>query len=193
LQTLILLSPSTFVQSSFTPVRLHDGHTPRQFGVDFIAFPRFVFVAIKNSLIYFFGFFGFLGFYGLDPPLVPCLCLCLGFSQMTMTLLCLFIILHFSHIGLTDGLTFIFITHPFKFLFRSPCYSAFVQIVNRNLDRDFVPRQNSYVIHPQFPGYVSRDCVVVRQFYFKHRVGQRFGHNAFKLYDIVFRQNNSPF
>jgi len=52
----MLVSPSTFVQSSLTPVLLHDGHTPRQFGVDFIALPRFVFVAINFSLCLFVFF-----------------------------------------------------------------------------------------------------------------------------------------
>jgi len=37
----------------------------------------------------------------------PCFCLCLGFSQITMILPFLLMILHFSHIGFTEGLTFI--------------------------------------------------------------------------------------
>lgn len=36
----------------------------------------------------------------------PCFCLCFGFSQMTITRPLRLIILHFSHIGFTDGLTF---------------------------------------------------------------------------------------
>src|ERR1700749_4763539 len=36
----------------------------------------------------------------------PCRCLCRGLEQMTSTRPCRRIILHFSHIGLTDGLTF---------------------------------------------------------------------------------------
>ena len=36
----------------------------------------------------------------------PCLCLCLGFSQITRMLPFLLIILHFSQIGFTDDLTF---------------------------------------------------------------------------------------
>ena len=38
----------------------------------------------------------------------PCLCLCLGFSQITAILPFLLIHLHLSHIGFTDDLTFIF-------------------------------------------------------------------------------------
>jgi len=138
---------------SFTPVLLHDGQVPLQFGVDLIAFPRFVLTAIKRLTTPFFIYYGF------DPPFVPCLCLCFGFSQMTITLLFLLIILHFSHIGLTDGLTFIiksltfnraiFYNRPYNKsnLFRSPGYPAFVQVVNRNFDRDFVSRQNPNIIH----------------------------------------------
>ena len=36
----------------------------------------------------------------------PCLCLCFGFSQIIRILPFLLITLHFSHIGLTDDLTF---------------------------------------------------------------------------------------
>ena len=43
----------------------------------------------------------------------PCLCLCLGFSQMILIAPFLLITLHFSQIGLTEDLTFIFFT-PFK-------------------------------------------------------------------------------
>ena len=40
----------------------------------------------------------------------PCLCLCLGFSQITLITPFLLITLHLSHIFFTDGLTFIFFT-----------------------------------------------------------------------------------
>ena len=36
----------------------------------------------------------------------PCLCLCLGFSQITLIRPFLLMILHFSQIGFTDDLTF---------------------------------------------------------------------------------------
>src|SRR5690554_689020 len=42
--------------------------------------------------------------------LYPCFCLCLGFSQITMTRPLRRIILHFSHITLTDGRTFMNVT-----------------------------------------------------------------------------------
>jgi hypothetical protein len=41
-------------------------------------------------------------------PYYPCLCLCLGFSQIIATLPFLLIFLHLSHIGFTDERTFIF-------------------------------------------------------------------------------------
>lgn len=37
----------------------------------------------------------------------PCLCLCLGSTQITITLPLRLITLHLSHMGLTEGLTFI--------------------------------------------------------------------------------------
>ena len=50
-----------------------------------------------------------LTFYSnLNKVVQPCLCLCFGFSQITITLLLRLITLHFSQIGFTDDLTFIF-------------------------------------------------------------------------------------
>jgi len=43
----------------------------------------------------------------------PCLCLCFGFSQITLMRPFLLMILHFSQIGFTDDLTFI-LNPPFK-------------------------------------------------------------------------------
>jgi hypothetical protein len=42
----------------------------------------------------------------------PCLCLCFGFSQITLTTPPRLITLHFLHIGLTEALTFISNHHP---------------------------------------------------------------------------------
>ena len=43
----------------------------------------------------------------------PCLCLCFGFSQITLIRPFLLMILHFSQIGFTDDLTFT-LNPPFK-------------------------------------------------------------------------------
>lgn len=45
----------------------------------------------------------------------PCLCLCLGFSQMILMLPFLLITLHFSQMGFTDDLTFM-VNPPFTFV-----------------------------------------------------------------------------
>lgn len=45
----------------------------------------------------------------------PCLCLCFGFSQITLMLPFLLMILHFSQIGFTDDLTFM-VMPPFTIL-----------------------------------------------------------------------------
>ena len=44
----------------------------------------------------------------------PWRCLCLGFSQITITRPCLLMTLHLSHIGLTDALTFIVFSFYFS-------------------------------------------------------------------------------
>ena len=49
----------------------------------------------------------------IDNDNYPCLCLCFGFSQITITRPLRLIMRHLSHIGLTDGLTFILIFTSF--------------------------------------------------------------------------------
>ena len=48
--------------------------------------------------------------YRLTNSYYPCLCLCLGFSQITLTRPFLLMTLHFSQIGFTEDLTFTAIT-----------------------------------------------------------------------------------
>ena len=57
----------------------------------------------------------------------PCLCLCLGFSQITRITPFLLMTLHFSHMGLTEDLTFI------SLLLSQPLGHDF-PAVRRNLD-----------------------------------------------------------
>lgn len=47
-------------------------------------------------------------------PVEDCVCLCLGFSQITITRPCLRITLHLSQIGFTDDLTFILYKQELK-------------------------------------------------------------------------------
>ena len=56
----------------------------------------------------------------------PCLCLCLGFSQIILMLPFLLITLHFSQIGLTDVLTF---TANPPFSIKVPIYKAFAHFL----------------------------------------------------------------
>ena len=58
----------------------------------------------------------------IDNDNYPCLCLCFGFSQITLMLPFLLMILHFSQIGLTDDLTFTS-NPPFIHCFASVSYT----------------------------------------------------------------------
>ncbi len=115
--------------------------------------------------------------------------MCLGFSQMTMTLPCLLMILHFSQIFLTDGLTFIGY-QPFLNLFRTPGDTTLIQIVNGNLNGYLVTGQNLDIIHTQLSGNMGRDHVPVRQLDLEGGVRQSLNDDALKLNNIVLRQKN---
>ena len=122
-----------------------------------------------------------LGLTGSDQP---CLCLCFGFSQITMTLPLRLMTLHFSHMGLTLGLTFIVV----NLLLASPGDAAARQIVRRHLNRDLVTGEDSDKVHPELSGDVRQDDVAVADINPERRVGQGFDDRALQFDYIVFCQ-----
>ena len=117
-----------------------------------------------------------LGLTGSDQP---CLCLCFGFSQITMTLPLRLMTLHFSHMGLTLGLTFIVV----NLLLASPGDAAARQIIRRHLNRE-----DSDKVHPELSGDVRQDDVAVADINPERRVGQGFDDRALQFDYIVFCQ-----
>ena len=118
----------------------------------------------------------------------------------------LLMILHFSQIFFTDGLTFIvlqFLSYGFYelpngcrrqlFLFCSPSDSALIEIVYRYLNSDLISRQNSDIVHTKLSRYVSRYYVLVGKLYLEGRVGQRLNYRTFKFDYIILTQNNPSF
>ena len=107
----------------------------------------------------------------------PCLCLCFGFSQITLMLPFLLMILHFSQIGFTDDLTFtsnppfpiciaivptaghtfpdsspniialVFLQSQHLFLFISPDNSALWQIIWGQFQSHFISRKDLDKVH----------------------------------------------
>ena len=114
-------------------------------------------------------------------------------------------ILHLSHIFLTEGRTFIsqFLSVMRSLLYtnvqpqtllprfgeenpRFPLLEAVrdapaIQVVDGQLDRDLIAREDLDVVHTHLPRNVGQD-----------RVRQRFKDRALKLDDILFRQLCSP-
>ena len=96
-------------------------------------------------------------------------------------------ILHFSQIFFTEGLTFIV---KISFLFRTPCYTTLRRIVYRHLDGDLVAYEDPDVILSELAGDMSGYYHIVRQFHLEGRVRKRFRHDALKFDHIIFRQND---
>ena len=67
-----------------------------------------------------------------------------------------------------------------------------IQVVDGQLDRDLVARENLDVVHTHLPRNVGQDLVAVLELDLEHRVRQRFKDRALKLDDILFRQLCSP-
>src|SRR5262245_7249991 len=82
------------------------------------------------------------------------------------------ITLHFSHIGLTEGRTFISLV----FLLVAVRDAAAAEVVGRELDLHAVAGQDPDVVHPHLPGDVSEHLVPVLELDTEHRVRQRLHH-----------------
>ena len=112
---------------------------------------------------------------------------------MTMTRPLRLMILHFSQIRLTDGLTFIALCLLLRCLpekrlrlLETIGDAAARQVVRRKLNRDLVPGKDADKIHSNLPRDMRQDDVTVFQLDLKHRVGQRFQHLALDFDDILF-------
>ena len=99
-------------------------------------------------------------------------------------------ILHLSHIFLTDGLTFILLYQPFLILLCTPGYTSLCEVVNRNLNSNAVTGQNSYIIHSKLSRDVRGNYVLIGKLYLEGCVRQCLNYNAFKFYNIILWQNN---
>src|SRR5437870_11483073 len=108
----------------------------------------------------------------------PCRCLWRGFEQMTITRPWRRITLHFSHIFLTLGLTFMFLLVPVG----DPTSA---EVVGRELHLHPVPREDADVVHAHLAGDVGQHLVAVVQFDAEHGVGERF-HDGALQHDRVF-------
>src|ERR1700746_1207960 len=75
----------------------------------------------------------------------PCLCLWRGLLQMTMVVPCRLITRQRSHMGLTDGRTFISLPVPVG-------DSTAVQVVRAQLHLDLVPGEDADVVLAHLPG-----------------------------------------
>ena len=87
---------------------------------------------------------------------------------MTMTRPLRLMILHLSHIFLTDGLTFI-LGPPC--LLESIGNPAVIEVVGGKLHCDSIAGQYTDEIHTHFPGYMCQDDMSVFQFDAEHGIG----------------------
>ena len=105
---------------------------------------------------------------------------------MTMMRPLRLMILHFSQIGLTDGLTFI-CQFLLEFVFSTlaaPGDTTPGQIIGRNFDLDLIARIDTDEVHTDLTGDLSHDFMPAGHLNAEIRVRQRFDDDAFNL-DIV--------
>ena len=102
-------------------------------------------------------------------------------------------ILHFSHMGLTDGLTFIlFNLHMRMVLFRlltSPGDPTLRQIIRRHLNGYLVTGQDLNKVHSELAGNVCQNGVSTANIDREHGIRQCIGYDALKFDYVVFCQD----
>ena len=103
-------------------------------------------------------------------------------------------ILHFSHMGLTDGLTFILINLHTRYiscrLLGSPGDPTLSQIIRRHLYGYLVTGQDLDEIHPELAGNVCQNGVAVANVNLEHRIRQRIGDDALNFDYVVLCQDS---
>src|SRR6266508_2693457 len=114
----------------------------------------------------------------------PCLCLCRGLVQMTMVLPCRLITRHRSHMGLTDGLTFIS-----AIPIRDP---AAREVVRRQLHLHLVAGKDPDVVLPHLPRDRRENVVPTFHLDTEHGAWQGLRDLAFDL-DLVLLLGQIPF
>jgi hypothetical protein len=72
--------------------------------------------------------------------------------------------------------------------FASPGDPTPCQIIRGNLDRNFVTRQDTDEIHPQLPGNMSQNNVVVSDIDAERGVGQGLNNSALQLNHVALSQ-----
>ena len=102
-----------------------------------------------------------------------------------MTLPLRLMTLHFSHMGLTLGLTFIVV----NLLLASPGDAAARQIVRRHLNRNLVTGEDSDKVHPELAGNMRQNGVPAADINGEHRIRQCIGNDALKFDYVVFCQD----
>ena len=105
-------------------------------------------------------------------------------------------ILHFSHMGLTDGLTFILFNLHMRtvvsyLLLTSPSDPTLSQIIRRHLNGYLVTGQDSNEVHSQLAGNVCQNDVAVANVNFEHRIRQRIGNDALNFDYVVLCQDSN--
>src|SRR6476659_6449491 len=83
-----------------------------------------------------------------------------------------------SHMGLTDGRTFISLLHP-------EGDSAAGEVIGRELDLDTIAGEDADVVLAHLPGDTSEDAMAIVELHPEHRAGERFHDLALDL-DLLF-------
>ena len=100
-------------------------------------------------------------------------------------------ILHFSHMGLTDGLTFILFNLQEKCLdslLASPGDTTMSQVVRRHLYGYLVTGQDPDKVHSELAGNVCQNGVSIADVDGEHCIRQCIGYDALNLDYVVLCQ-----
>ena len=78
-------------------------------------------------------------------------------------------------------------------LFRSPCDPSLCKVIDRNLDRNLIPRKNLYIVHTELTRNMGGNDMLIGKLHFEYGIGQSLDYRTLEFNNVILRQNDPSY